>query len=187
MSLLGDYIAEHIPDYNPKSKMIEDYSQTLDDRIDLMIEMILEAKEDARIRQLAGNILREAGIMPKDSQGEVCAVFNWVRENVRYTRDIRNIELFQKPIRTLEMKIGDCDDQAMILSALLECIGYPTMLKVVGISSKEPEHIYILAGFPVSKPTTWIALDPTENHPCGWEVEKHLVKSSITYTVDDDD
>ena len=41
---------------------------------------------------------------PKDRFGEVRSLFDWVRRNVRYTRDIFRVELLHTPRRMLELR-----------------------------------------------------------------------------------
>ena len=69
---------------------------------------------------------KRSGIPPHDYFGEIRAIQNWVQDNVRYVFDPREVEYFQTPRRTLKDKAGDCDDQAILMSSLLESIGYTT-------------------------------------------------------------
>ena len=55
--------------------------------------MISDGAKDFYVRQKAIEIFRVAGVAPKDRFGEVCALFEWVRRNIRYTRDIFRVEL----------------------------------------------------------------------------------------------
>ena len=72
---------------------------------------------DMQIRELAVQLVRRAP--PKDWQREIEALFNFVRNNVRYVRDIHAVETVQTPAKTLEFRAGDCDDMVTLLAAML--------------------------------------------------------------------
>ena len=55
--------------------------------------MIPAGAKDFYVRQKAIQIFRAYGVRPKDRLGEVSALFDWVRRNIRYTRDIFRVEL----------------------------------------------------------------------------------------------
>lgn len=103
-------------------------------------------------------------VTAKDYRAEVEKVFDFVRDNVRYTQDINDVETIQYPVNTLEFGYGDCDDMATLLASMLESIGHPCRFAAVGTVAGEFEHVLIqtLIG------TSWVALDPTEDHPMGW-------------------
>lgn len=68
------------------------------------------------------------GVPPHDYFGEISAIQKWVQNNVRYVFDPRDVEYFQTPRRTLIDGAGDCDDQAILTTSLLESIGYTTAI-----------------------------------------------------------
>src|SRR5438309_313372 len=76
----------------------------------LIANLIREGARDFYVRQKAIEIFRGAGAAPKDRWAEVCTLFNWVRGNIRYTRDILRVELLHTARRMLELQAGDCDD-----------------------------------------------------------------------------
>ena len=91
----------------------------------LIANLIRDGARDFYVRQRAIQIFREAGAPPKDRWAEVCALFHWVRNNVRYTRDIFRVELLHTPRRMLELRAGDCDDMTILLGAMLVSTGHP--------------------------------------------------------------
>lgn len=99
---------------------------------------------------------------------------------MRYTLDPHNVELFQSTERSAELGIGDCDDQAIMLSALLTSVGIPVRLRVISLKgSKQFQHIYVLAGLPPEDPTKWLPLDASRPEKAGWELpetERGLLK-----------
>jgi transglutaminase-like putative cysteine protease len=133
----------------------------------LIAKLIREGSCDFYVRQRAIQIFREASAPPKDRWAEVCALFHWVRNNVRYTRDIFRVELLHTAHRMLELRAGDCDDMTILLGAMLLSTGHPVRLALTGFRRKRPHsysHIYL----EVSVRGKWIALDATMSQPIGW-------------------
>ena len=66
---------------------------------------------------------------------------------------------------TLQGRIGDCDDQVVLLATLLESVGYPTRFVVAGYNVPgQLEHVYLQALLDGQ----WVDMDPTEQYPMGW-------------------
>jgi transglutaminase-like putative cysteine protease len=130
----------------------------------LIAELIRQGSRDFYVRQKAIRIFREAGAPPKDRWAEVCALFHWVRGNVRYTRDIFRTELLHTARRMIELRAGDCDDMTILLGAMLISTGHPVRLALTGFRPNKPHrysHIYP----EVHVKGTWIALDATIDRP----------------------
>lgn len=176
----------------PTSRIVR--SEDIDDRIGRLIHEINEGRKEPDVRRIIAATLRGrkggAGVWkvpPRAWRQEVNALYGTVIDNVRYTLDPHDLELFQSPSRTVQMGIGDCDDMVILLGALLRGAGYPCRIKVIGMAgSNEFSHVYLLAGLPPSQPTRWIALDPSrEDHPPGWEFPPSKVGLKRVYEVDD--
>ena len=132
-----------------------------------IIGLIKEGAKDFDVRQTAIDILFQHAIRPKDYLGEIRALFEWVKNNVRYTRDIHRVELLHTARRMLELRAGDCDDMTILLAAMLKAIGHPVRLALVGFNPQRKAlftHIY-LEGYHKG---LWIPLDATMNKPLGW-------------------
>ena len=111
-------------------------------------------------------------IQPRDWLGEVCALADHVKRNVRYTLDTYGIDTYRTPDRTLDLAMGDCDDMTALAGAALQAVGYPVKIKVIQMRGQHTfHHIYLLAGLPPQKPSRWIAVDPSQPFGCGWEPE----------------
>ena len=129
--------------------------------------MIRDGAKDFLVRQKAIEIFRIAGVKPKDRFGEIRALFEWVRRNIRYTRDIFRVELLHTARRMLELRAGDCDDMTILLGAMLMSTGHPVRLILAGFRKKKPHsysHIFLEANLGGN----WIALDATMERPMGW-------------------
>ena len=129
------------------------------------------------VRQKAIDILLEKEVRPKDYLGEIRTLFEWVQQNVRYTKDPFRLEVLHSARRMLELRAGDCDDLAILLGAMLESIGHPVRLVLTGPDPLRPRlftHVYLEA----YHRGRWIPLDPTMPHPMGW-APRALVKQVI--------
>jgi hypothetical protein len=122
----------------------------------LMRELIRSARTDPVILQAAHSIVY---LTPeKDQLSEVKTLFEYVRDNIRYMRDVCGVETLCAPQMTLQRMIGDCDDQTSLLCALFEAAGYPTRLIMAEYGSGNFEHVYCQ----VLACDIWIDCDPTE-------------------------
>lgn len=122
----------------------------------LMSRFVRQFKRSMQIRQTALSLVQ--GVGQKDWVGEVDALFTWVRDHIRFVRDIHGIETVQTPMATMELEAGDCDDKSTLLATLLESIGHPTRFVAVGfIVPREYSHVYVETRIGAK----WIPLDPT--------------------------
>ena len=138
--------------------------------IEQMRKLVREARLDKRIRKLAGSIIQSCG--QKDWRCYMEALFAWVRKNIKYVYDQQGIEVLQYPWVTVETKAGDCDDQAMLLSALAESIGLNTAFVTCRANpkSRDYSHVYLYIWLPRQKEP--VAADTTMPYPLGWEPPK---------------
>lgn len=132
-----------------------------------------------KIRALAINILKRAGVPDKDYVGEMVAIHNWVRDKMRYTRDVAGQETLCPPEEVaFNSNAGDCDDLAMLDAALLGSIGIVTRFVTIGVTPDSFSHVYLQAK-PKGK---WISLDPImKNKPAGWEAPPSTAKITKHY------
>jgi transglutaminase-like putative cysteine protease len=133
-----------------------------------MRALIRAGAKDFYVRQHAIDILLAQAVRAKDYKGEIKALFEWVQQHVRYTKDPYAVEVLHTPRRMLELRAGDCDDMSMVLGALLESIGHPVRIVLTGSRPDRPRlftHVYIEA-FCRGR---WIPLDATMPYPMGWE------------------
>ncbi len=93
-----------------------------------------------RVRNQALAIVK--GVPARDFRGEVEAVWEWMRDNIRFVRDIRGVETVAVPWRTLELGQGDCDDVSVLTNSLLESLSFQTRFRAVGFRPGELSHVY---------------------------------------------
>jgi transglutaminase-like putative cysteine protease len=133
----------------------------------LIAELIRDGAKDFYVRQKTIEIFRASRVPAKDRLGEVRAVFTWVRQHVRYTRDIFRVELLHSARRMLELRAGDCDDMTILLGAMLMSTGHPVRLVLAGFRRDRP-HVYSHIYPEVHVRGRWVPLDATVRRPMGW-------------------
>ncbi len=155
--------------------------QGTDQTVALMRQMAMGqyGSRSTKIRAKAINIIKDAGAPEKNYAAETRAIHNWVRDNIRYVRDVHGQETLSYPEETLfNTKAGDCDDLAMLDAALLSAIGVPTRFKVIGVTPERYSHVYLQARIG----NAWMTLDPImKDKPAGWEAPKRMRAVEKTY------
>lgn len=118
-------------------------------------------------RNLAEKILRSSGVAARDWPAESRALTAWVRNHIRYTRDGLTVETLKTCDRMLDdvarhgFTMADCDDAAVLLAALLLCVGHAPAFQVLG-RNETPHHVNV-----VDK-STGLELDPTGEPRGAW-------------------
>ena len=121
------------------------------------------------VRLTAQNIVQ--GLPPKDYWAEANALFLFVRDHIRYVRDMRQMETLYFPDKTLALKAGDCDDMAMLFAALAETIGFETRFCAIGVDGEEFSHVSaqcLVPGFGWVNAETIPIDDKGSKMPFGW-------------------
>lgn len=122
----------------------------------VMRELSRAGKRDPVVRQCALDLTRH--LMQKDFRGEAKSCSDFVRDEVRYVRDIHGIETIQTPATTLSVRAGDCDDKCVLLASLLQSIGHPVRFIAIGLF---PYHFsHVLCETRVG--TRWVPCETTE-------------------------
>ena len=149
---------------------------TLDDTLRAMKAKALEGRKT--LRPFAESVCK--GIESGDYNSEILALYQWVCGNIRYARDIEDVEYVKAPQRLLETKQGDCDDMATLLAALCMAYGNKCRFLVVGFEDRSPSHVFCqvavraqspgntsVDGNAGQAPQQWVTLDPvaSENTP----------------------
>lgn len=121
-----------------------------------MRQLADKAKWDWRIRTLAAEITQ--GLTNKDYRSEALAIYQWVCNNIRYTRDPHRVEMVEDPLVLLQTRATDCDGMATLIAALGMSIGIPMRFVTVGFRAHGAHsHVYAQA---LIAPGTWLTLDP---------------------------
>lgn len=127
-----------------------------------MRQLVRDAIRDPsqQIRETALNILRGVNTFSAQAQ----AIQSWVQNNIEYRRDPVDVELVQTPQVTLQLKAGDCDDQAVLTAAFLHATGHPAQFIAVGMNGSPLAHV--LAQTMIG--TSWVSVETIERRPLGW-------------------
>ena len=163
--------------------VLADGRRGTDQTVQMMSDMAMGqyGARSTKIRALAINILTDANVPEKDYVAEMVAIFNWVRDRIRYTRDVAGQETLLYPEElAFNSKAGDCDDKSMLTAALLGSIGISTRFVTIGTQPGFFSHVFLQA-----KPRNdWISLDPImKGKPAGWEAPQKMVKLRKVYPI----
>lgn len=162
MAILRAYDEPDIP--RARLGLIADGVAGIAQTLAQMIAYVKQFRADPRIRSQAEDIV--ARVPAKDARAEINAIFEWVRDNIRYTMDVRDVETLKDPATVLSTGQGDCDDKSMLTATLLESVGYATRFVAVAPNERNVyEHVYC----EVRLGAGWVALETTENVPMGWK------------------
>lgn len=140
--------------------------------------------KSSRIRALAIDIVRGAGIPDKDYYGEMVAIHNWVRDNIRYVRDPIGQETLSYPEETaFNSRAGDCDDLSTLEMALLGAIGMESYPVVVGMFPGHFSHVYVHGKVPAGKGRNAGRIIPLDPIMKDWQAgrEAKAIKAKKTY------
>lgn len=142
-----------------------------------MRELVRGFRKNLTIRNLAGGLVQ--GLRQKDFNGEIRVIHAYVRDSVRYLKDIHGVETIQTPLVTLQNGFGDCDDKATLLASMLESIGHPCRLVAVGFLNPDVyQHVYVETRS--GNKSAWIPLETTENVPVGWSPKRVVARLRVT-------
>lgn len=124
--------------------------------LEIMASVVRGYEHDPTVQDQARSIV---SFLPgRAHEHEVNAVFEWVRDNVRYVGGPLDVEQVHTPDVTLEDQQGKCTDQSVLLASLLRSLGYG--VKFVATAYQIPgvfEHVYVK----VKIGADWVALDTT--------------------------
>lgn len=94
-----------------------------------MARLAVEGSRSALIRLQALELVRY--LPQKDHVGEFVQVNGFVRDHIRYVRDISGCETVQAPAATMEIGQGDCDDKSTLVASLLLALGFTVRFVVL--------------------------------------------------------
>jgi transglutaminase-like putative cysteine protease len=134
------------------------------DSLSAMDLMAREGQSDPAVRRYAEEVIRR--VYPKDYISELAALYYDVCRRIRYTRDPAEREYVQHPRLILRYRVGDCDDQAILLRSALGALGLavgnPMEFVIAGFDANAPEprrytHVFLRA---YDSKVGWLVLDP---------------------------
>lgn len=105
----------------------------------LMVQLARQFKTDPLIRETAKSLV--GGCAERDLLCEVTQLQHFARDQIRYLRDVHDVETLQTPLNTLNTRQGDCDDKASLLASLLLAIGIPAAYCAIGVRGGPYSHV----------------------------------------------
>lgn len=133
-----------------------------------MRKLVDEGKLDPLVVLTAQRIVK--GVDRRDYPAQARAIFNFVKDGVSYVRDPVDVEVVKSPGLTLKTRTGDCDDQAVLFSALAESVGIRSAFKAIKADPRYPgefTHVYSLVMLPGKG---WVPADTiVPRAQLGWE------------------
>jgi transglutaminase-like putative cysteine protease len=139
-----------------------------------MRDLVRAGKKNPLVRSVAVQLTE--GLPQKDWSAEVRALHSFVRDRIRYLRDVRGVETLHTPERILEQRAGDCDDKSILLAALLESIGHPARLRAVSFQPGRFAHVLVETRIG----DKWVPLETTEPVRVGWQ-PRRIVNNMIIH------
>lgn len=121
------------------------------DTVSAMRQLARARSKDPFVRDFALQILRSYGVRSHNYKSEALAIGDYIKNNMRYVRDIDNVERIQDPLLILQdiqagKGAGDCDDMSLIIATLLLSIGAQPYFRTVRYSGAVGpyNHIYVV-------------------------------------------
>lgn len=168
---------------NPPIRMVDlgTGSKVSEKTVKEMIKLIYNSSQNQYVRSWAEKII--ANVPPRDEMGEIEAIYYFVRDNCRYTKDMLGAEYFMTPHYLLqkldkgEVPMGDCDDLCLLSLSLLRSIGFFTKIRITSYTpGSDFSHVYGLVclggnGDGISgRQAEWIPVDCIRRQePFMWE------------------
>ena len=131
--------------------------------LQIMRDIVRTWRKHPQIRDLALRITRNC---PRKAFAcEVHSIHEWVQRNIKYVRDVADVETIQTPDVTLRDRAGDCDDHSVLVAALLQAVGHRARFIAVGFKRMGPySHVFT----EVELGPYWRPIETTEPHGVGW-------------------
>jgi len=132
--------------------------------LEIMKKFAVEGKQNMTIRHQAGLI---AGTVPARNYPALAAALqHFVKTRIKYVPDVRGVETVQGAVYTLKYGFGDCDDQSVLLAALLESVGQPARFRAVAFKPWQYSHVYVQVRPGNVGP--WMGVETIRDMPYGW-------------------
>lgn len=143
-----------------------------------MRELSRWGSQQSEIRNKARELTQD--LAQKDFEGEARVLFEYVRDHIRYLRDIEGVETLHDPVTLLKIGAGDCDDKAILLASLLMSIGAKVRFIAVAYAPEVYSHVWLQVFAPRGGQFVWVDLETTEPLPFGGRVS---AKGAVSHMV----
>ncbi|HVC00269.1 MAG TPA: transglutaminase-like domain-containing protein [Candidatus Dormibacteraeota bacterium] len=154
--------------------------------IEQMRRLIEHGAKDPTVHQLAAWIITQWRSVPAfDWTGEAQAIYDYVRQAIRFTRDVYGKETLHTAREILKLGIGDCDDFTVLLLALCKTIGANGRIVTIAGHADAPEvftHVYP----EVEIEGSWVPLDAARKNPQFGLAPQHVYRRRLWKLNTDD-
>lgn len=136
------------------------HNQLINAILDKMVKIVMQNYADPFIHVAAKIILGASNKSTEQNDlKEIYTILAFLRDNIRYTRDMLNIEtLIQPQVALVKHASMDCDDFAMLAASLLMTTGYKVRFKAIQAKgAKQIHHVYVEVFSP--QQNKWIPVD----------------------------
>ncbi len=130
----------------PKSSALEFYG--FSKAAGIMREIIHDSANDPALIAFTIRLLQDQGVRGGEYFDEAKAIFQFVRDEIRYTGDVFGEDIYRNPLLTLQLKAGDCNNKVALGCSMAKAVGFPCRMvfvfgsKVTGASDEFPFHVY---------------------------------------------
>lgn len=146
--------------------------------LNIMAELARTGSQVDAVRRQAVQLCY--GLRQKDFAGEARRIFTFVRDEIRYLKDIDGVETIHSPEWMLNIRQGDCDDKAVLAAALLLSIGHsPVRFIAIALAPERFSHVW-LQDYIGNK---WVDLETTEPLQFGQSVPLTRVVDTLTREI----
>lgn len=114
---------------------------SFDEEATFLRKMVDQSTGDAALRELTIRVIFPK-CRPKDEPAQALAIGQWVQNRTYYIHE--GIELFQRPLTTVRLRAGDCDDYTILIASMLACVGIRAKLCILKINGRWA-HIFPVA------------------------------------------
>lgn len=133
------------------------------DTLDAMIVLTNRARTSMPVREAALRATRNTD--GKNALDMARGVQAWVKGNIGYIPDPHDYEMLTDPEILLQAGAGDCDDQAMLVAAMLASIGFKVRFVAIGTTMPDQfTHVFTQAHIGPD----WLSVETTEPVDVGW-------------------
>lgn len=121
--------------------------------LQIMVKMVLAYRASPVVRVTAQSIVKDCP--NRDRVCQIKALHAFVRDNIKYLPDVRDVETIQTPDYTLRMGSADCDDSSVLLASLAESVGFQARFLAIAVRGGGFSHVssQVMLG------TRWVNLE----------------------------
>jgi Transglutaminase-like superfamily len=168
---------------SPKLNQTVSNPQSLRELADQIRVNILKDVEDARLRELGAQIIEKYNV-PQRSPKQLARAFQLFGQEIKFFREFPEVNA--APWITAKWKIGDCDDKARLIAALLKSFRIPVRLTYMTfeIVKSDGTKEYKSHVWPeVNLDDTWVSLESVRPWPMGKSALDAIKAKNLKHSV----